>query len=198
MLLEHRGIYVTDDWLRDVAGAHRTTVARWRTSQRLPQSVSLLVRVMHDGELELVHNAWRGYRLDRRDGTLWTPTGWPCRPGDIAAIQYRMAHVRALEQELLAQRSSGRGDHQEAEHRDRGPRGHSERPIGRGRLAELGDDGAVVGHRDDVRFDSEDLEQPRRGVSSIVDRDGRCDRRFRDDAHAALPRLELGAARGRG
>lgn len=104
MLLEHRGIHVPDDWLRDVAGVHRTTAARWRAVQRLPKAVSLLVRVMHHGELELVHAAWHGYRLDRRDGTLWTPDGWPCRPADVAAIRYRTAQVRALELELSRRR----------------------------------------------------------------------------------------------
>lgn len=100
MHTEHRGIYVPDDWLRDVAGAHRTTVARWRTEQRLPRAVSLLIRVMHDGELGLVHDAWSGFKLDRRRGVMWTPEDWPCRPGDVLAIKYRMAQVRALEREL--------------------------------------------------------------------------------------------------
>lgn len=101
----HAGLYVPDDWLADVAGAHRTTIARWRSSQRLPRAVSLLTRVMHDGELELVHDAWTGFRLDRRSGTLWTPEGWPCAPGDVLAIRYRQAHVRALELELERRRA---------------------------------------------------------------------------------------------
>jgi hypothetical protein len=105
MLLEHRGIFVADDWLVDVAGAHRTTVARWRAEQRLPAAVSLLIRVMHDGELGLVDDAWRGFRLDRRAGVLWTPDDWPCRPGDILAIRYRMAQLRALELELARARA---------------------------------------------------------------------------------------------
>lgn len=100
MLLEHHGIHVADDWLRDVAGAHRTTVARWRAEQRLPRAVSLLVRLMHDGELELVHERWHGFRLDRRDGTLWTPEDWPATPEDLAALKYRLAQIRELEREL--------------------------------------------------------------------------------------------------
>ena len=104
MLVEHRGIYVPDAWLCDVAGAHRTTIARWRAAQRLPRAVSLLARVMHDGELELVHDAWSGFRLDRRDGTLWTPGNWPCRPGDVLAIQYRAAQLPELELELATRR----------------------------------------------------------------------------------------------
>ena len=107
MLTTHRGIYAPDAWLRDVAGVHRTTVDRWRRRQALPRALSLLVRVMHDGELELVHDAWRGFRLDRRDGTLWTPDNWPCRPTDVLAIKYRMAHVRALEHELDLMRHEG-------------------------------------------------------------------------------------------
>jgi hypothetical protein len=100
MLTEHRGIYVPDDFLRDVAGVHRTTVARWRAEQRLPQPVSLLVRVMHDGDVSLVHGDWSGFRLDRRSGTLWTPEDWPCTPGDILAIKYRAAQLAALQREL--------------------------------------------------------------------------------------------------
>lgn len=103
--VEHRGIFVADDWLRDVAGAHRTTVARWRQAQRLPRAVSVLIRVMHDGELELVHPAWAGFKLDRRTGELVTPEAWPCTPGDLLAIKYRMAQVRALERELAIARS---------------------------------------------------------------------------------------------
>lgn len=103
--VEHRGIHVPDEWLRDVADAHRTTVARWRETQRLPRAVSLLVRVMHHGELDLVHDAWKGFRLDRRDGTLWTPEDWPCRPTDVLAIKYRAAQLRELEQELALARA---------------------------------------------------------------------------------------------
>src|SRR5688572_8181578 len=142
MLTEHRGIYVPDEWLRDVAGAHRTTVARWRAEQRLPRAVSLLVRVMHHGELELTHDAWKGFRLDRRDGTLWTPEGWPCQPGDVLAIRYRAAQLRELER-ALAQRSSQRRDDQEAQHGGRGPYSRREQRIGRRRLPELGHDRTV-------------------------------------------------------
>ena len=108
MLVEHRGIYVPDDWLVDVAGVHRTTAARWRAAQRLPKSVSLLVRVAHHGELEHVHDLWRGFRLDRRTGTLWTPEGWPCSPGDVLAIRYRAAQLRELELELATTRAGPR------------------------------------------------------------------------------------------
>lgn len=188
MLLEHRGIYVPDDWLRDVAGAHRTTVARWRAEQRLPRAVSLLVRVMHDGELELIHDAWRGYRLDRRNGTLWTPTAWPCAPGDIAAIQYRLAQVRALELELTKRASRGRDD-DKPEHRGSRPERDGERDVRRSRFAELGDDAAVRVDGVDVRFDADPLEPARRGVSSVVDGERRRDRRFDADREPARVRL---------
>jgi hypothetical protein len=154
--VEHRGIHVPDEWLTDVAGAHRTTVARWRAAQRLPRAVSLLVRVMHHGELELVHDAWKGFRLERRTGVLWTPDNWPCGPGDVLAIKYRIAQLRALELELARQRlaqSSRRGRHDhEPEHRERAPDHHGDRQIGRSRFAELGHDGAVVRDSDHVGF----------------------------------------------
>lgn len=98
-MLEQRGIYISTADLCELTGAHRTTVERWKREQRLPRAVSSLVQIAHDGQLELVHDAWRGFRLDRRSGVLWTPDDWPCRPGDIMAIRYRMAQLRALEAE---------------------------------------------------------------------------------------------------
>jgi hypothetical protein len=98
--VQHPGIYVPDAWLREVAGVHRTTIARWRDRQELPLAVSLLIRVMYYGELELVHEAWKDFRLDPRAGVLYTPEAWPCRPGDLLAIKYRAAQLRELEHEL--------------------------------------------------------------------------------------------------
>jgi hypothetical protein len=197
MRVEHRGIHVPDDWLRDVAGAHRTTVARWRAEQKLPRAVSLLVRVMHHGELELVHDAWKGFRLDRRTGTLWTPDNWPCEPGDVLAIKYRVAQVRALEL-ALTQSSSREHDNREPDRGRGAPERHGERPIGRSRLAELGDDGPVVRHRDDMRFDPKPFEDARGNVASIVDRERRRDARFHDDAQPARRSLGAGAVSERG
>jgi hypothetical protein len=99
-LVPQRGIFATPEWLAEISGAHRTTVERWRSSQQLPKAVSLLARIMLEGELALVHPDWAGFRLDRRDGALWTPEQWPARPGDLLAIKYRMAQVRELEREL--------------------------------------------------------------------------------------------------
>jgi hypothetical protein len=208
MLEQADGLHVTDEWLCDVAGAHRTTVARWRAEQRVPRAIALLVRVMHHGELELIHAAWRDYRLDRRDGTLWTPAAWPARPSDVDAIQYRLAQVRALELELarlrepmqlplLAERPRRQHDDEKAEHRGRPPNSDRERDIGRRRLAELRDDAARVVDGDDLSFDADRLEQTGCGVSSVVDRERRRDRGFSDDAQAARSRLELGALRQR-
>lgn len=104
-LVEQHGIYASTEWLAELAGVHRTTAERWKRSQRLPKPISTLMRVMLDGELELVHSDWSGWRLDRRTGVLYTPDGWPCRPSDILAIRYRLAQVRALERELAAARA---------------------------------------------------------------------------------------------
>lgn len=103
MLTEQRGIYASTEWLASVAGVHRTTAERWLASQRLPRAVGLLIRVVLEGELELVHPDWEGFRLDRW-GKLWTPEGWPCSPGDLRAIRYRVAQVRELERELAIAR----------------------------------------------------------------------------------------------
>jgi hypothetical protein len=96
----HPGIFAPDEWLCAIAGVHRTTVARWRARQELPAAVSRLLRIALEGELELVHERWKGFRLDPRDGTLWTPEAWPCTPGDVLAIKYRAAQLLELEREL--------------------------------------------------------------------------------------------------
>jgi hypothetical protein len=98
----HTGIYAPDEWLCEVAGVHRTTVARWRARKALPLAVMLLLRVMYYGELELVNESWKGFRLDPRSGVLWTPENWPCTPGDLLAIKYRAAQVQELERRLSA------------------------------------------------------------------------------------------------
>jgi hypothetical protein len=102
-LQPHAGIHAPDEWLQAVAGVHRTTVARWRARQELPLAVSLLLRVMYYGELELVHEAWKDFRLDPRSGVLVTPEAWPCRPGDVLAIKYRAAQLEALERRFSAE-----------------------------------------------------------------------------------------------
>ncbi len=97
-------MFATDDWIHARTGAHRTTIARWRASRQYPPALTRLAELELEGYLERIHAAWTGFRLDRRDGTLWTPENWPCRPGDILSIKYRLAHVRALEHELLEAR----------------------------------------------------------------------------------------------
>jgi len=104
--VSHRGLYVPDAWLSDVAGVHRTTIARWRRAQAVPRAVSLLIRVMHDGELGLVHEAWTDFKLDRRCGSLWTPESYPCRAADLLSIRYRTDQLRALEHELAIARAA--------------------------------------------------------------------------------------------
>ncbi|HZF29682.1 MAG TPA: hypothetical protein VE907_11215 [Gammaproteobacteria bacterium] len=104
-LTPHAGIFASADWLAEISGAHRTTVERWQRTQRLPRAVALLIRIMLEGELELVHPDWAGFRLDRRDGTLWTPEAWPARPADVTGIKHRMAQIGELERELGRARS---------------------------------------------------------------------------------------------
>lgn len=104
-LEQQHGIHASDDWLAGKTGAHRTTVARWRRTQRLPRSVALLIRLMRFGELELVHPDWRGWTLDPRSGTLYTPAGEPLKPQDLLAIHYRRAQVDTLERELAELRT---------------------------------------------------------------------------------------------
>lgn len=99
-LSEQHGIFATTDRLTEIAGVHRTTAERWKRAQRIPRSVQLLLRLMLEGELELLHPAWTGWRLDVRSGEIYTPDGWPCRPSDILGIRYRVSQIHALELEL--------------------------------------------------------------------------------------------------
>ena len=93
-------MFATDEWIAARTGAHRTTIARWRESRAFPSALVQLAELELYGRVELIHAAWAGFRLDARDGTLWTPENWPCRPGDVLAIKYRLAHVQELERRL--------------------------------------------------------------------------------------------------
>ena len=102
-LIDQHGIFVTAERLAELTGAHRTTVERWKRTQRLPRAVQTLIELVEYGDLERLHPVWRGWHLDRRTGALYTPAGdGPITPGNVLAIPLRMQQVRALELELAS------------------------------------------------------------------------------------------------
>lgn len=90
-------MHVTDDWLLERTGVHRSTVARWRSSGKYPPAVRRLAAIEHHGELELVCCHWQGWRLDAREGVLVSPEGERYTPGVIRALALRSQQLRALQ-----------------------------------------------------------------------------------------------------
>lgn len=92
-------LHVSDDWLIERAGVHRSTVARWRASGKYPPAIRRLA-ALERGELELLCCHWSGWRLDTCEGVLVSPEGERYTPGVIRALALRSQQVRALEQRL--------------------------------------------------------------------------------------------------
>jgi hypothetical protein len=74
------------------------TARRWKRHRRIPPLAARLVSWIADGHLGALDRAWTGFNL--RCGRLWTPYDFGVTPGEISAIPYRNARIRALEQEL--------------------------------------------------------------------------------------------------
>lgn len=68
-----------DDWARERTGAHRTTIARWRR-RGWPRVLIRLAALELDGQLGLIHPAWRGWFIRRSTGELCAPEEWAQRP----------------------------------------------------------------------------------------------------------------------
>jgi hypothetical protein len=97
-------MFATDDWLKDRAGVHRSTVARWRASRNFPPALVRLAQLELDGRLGLIHSAWEGFTLDARTGELVVPGGERYRAGELVALPIRAQHVRELERQLERRR----------------------------------------------------------------------------------------------
>lgn len=92
-------MHVTDDWLLERTGVHRSTVARWRATGKYPAAVRRLA-ALERGELELLCFHWAGWRLDVREGVLVSPEGERYTPGVIRALALRSQQVGALQRQL--------------------------------------------------------------------------------------------------
>jgi hypothetical protein len=84
--------------LAHVAGVSLATAHRWKRLHRIPEPAARLVALWLRGELGAIAPAWQGFTLRR--GVLWTPYGFSVSPGEISALAYRFAQLRALESEL--------------------------------------------------------------------------------------------------
>jgi hypothetical protein len=89
-------MFVTDAWIIERAGVHRSTVARWRAARSFPPALKRLAELEIEGRLELIHEAWEGFTLDARTGELVSPGGERYRAGEILAIPIRHQLVREL------------------------------------------------------------------------------------------------------
>lgn len=78
-----------------LTGAHPDTARRWKRAGKAPAAIAALLELRLAGELGLVDDGWRGFRLLR--GRLWTPEDAPVTPGDVRAIPYRREQLRELE-----------------------------------------------------------------------------------------------------
>ncbi len=95
-------MFVTDEWLRDRAGVHRSTVARWRAAGRFPAPIERLAQIELEGRLELVHGAWDGWKLNARTGELVAPGGMTYTPAELLAVPIRFQLMRELERRVTA------------------------------------------------------------------------------------------------
>lgn len=93
-------MFVTDDWLIERAGVHRSTVARWRARRAYPPAIERLAELEVHGRLELIHDAWAGFTIDRRTGELVTPGGERYRAGELLALPIRAQLLHELERQV--------------------------------------------------------------------------------------------------
>lgn len=71
------------------------TVQRWYASDKAPRAVVLMIRMLK-GELGIIHPDWQGWSIGK-DGLLYSPEGRHVQPGELRALQYQGARIRALE-----------------------------------------------------------------------------------------------------
>ena len=105
-VMEIEGIWITArdiPALCELTGCHRTTVARWLDKGELPPPVQALLDLIYNGNLERVHPAWKGWRVNPRTGALTSPLDTRNRglkPAEILAWPLRYQHIAALQAEL--------------------------------------------------------------------------------------------------
>lgn len=76
---------------------HLSTARRWKRTGKCPRWLERLVRVCHRGELDDIHRAWRGWRLER--GELISPEGWQFSPGAVRSIPLLQTQVKTYQLE---------------------------------------------------------------------------------------------------
>jgi hypothetical protein len=89
---------ISADGLAKLTGAHITTARRWKRLPALPTWLCRLVRVLVDGELAEIDQAWDGWRIVA--GELIAPEGWAFTAGEIRALPFmrqQLAHLQALQ-----------------------------------------------------------------------------------------------------
>lgn len=74
------------------------TVRRWKRLGRIPPVPARLLELVLEGELGALSAPWAGFKLSGKN--IFTPDGFSVAPGEICAIPYRAAQIRALELEL--------------------------------------------------------------------------------------------------
>lgn len=93
---------LSPDFIAQVASVSLHTARRWLRAGRVPPAARALLELARHGDLGPLAPAWRGFKVD--GDRLWTPHGFSVRPGEICAIPYRFAQLRALECELAQPR----------------------------------------------------------------------------------------------
>lgn len=89
---------LTPAMLAELAHVSIDTARRWRREAHLPAPARVLIELVRFGELGAIAPAWRGFTL--KANRLWTPHGFAVAPGEICALPYRFAQIRALERAL--------------------------------------------------------------------------------------------------
>lgn len=88
-------MFVTDEWIIERAGVHRTTVTRWRAARKFPPMLQRLAELELGGELGLIDPRWMGWRV--AGGELVAPNGDHFAPGIILALALRLQQLGELE-----------------------------------------------------------------------------------------------------
>lgn len=89
---------LTPATIAELARVSVFTARRWQRGARLPPTARALLELAIAGELGGLARPWKGFRV--HGDRLWTPHGFAVRPGEISALPYRFAQIRALEREL--------------------------------------------------------------------------------------------------
>lgn len=93
-------MFATDAWIIERARVHRSTVSRWRARRAFPPALERLAELELEGRLELIHEAWNGWRIDARSGELVAPGGERYRAAELAALPIRAQLLHELERRV--------------------------------------------------------------------------------------------------